>query len=467
LRLVTSLAVLCSLAPASDRRPNFVLVIADDCTWSDLGVYGGQAKTPNLARLAREGMQFSHCFQAAPMCSPTRHALYTGLYPVKSGAWPNHTHAYGWVKSIATYLQALGYRTHLSGKTHIGPKSVLPFELSGKGRNPDPATIDRFLAECAAKQQPFLLIAASNEPHSPWTKGDPSAYPPDHLKLPPVLADTRRTRELFSKYLAEITYFDGQVGRVLALLDEHKVADNTLVIVLSEQGNAFPFAKWTCYEAGLRSGLIVRWPGVVKPGSRTDAMVEYVDVVPTLLDILDRERPEIVDGRSFRAVLEGKAETHKQYVFGLQTSRGISNGPDHYGIRSVRGLRYRLIRNLTPEATFRNNTTEQGDKFAWASWQKAAAAGDAHAKRLVRGYQTRPAEEIYDCEADPFNRKNLIDDEQLAPIVADLRRRLDAWMQSQGDSGQSIEMRALDRQNRRRARRARARTRKKKVRGRR
>jgi len=186
-------------------RPNLVLIIADDCTYLDTEVYGGQAKTPHLNKLAEEGMKFTHCFQAAPMCSPTRHCLYTGIYPVKSGAYPNHTMAYDWVKSIAHYLQADGYRTHLSGKTHINPESVFPFEYSGKQNNPDMAEVDKLFGECAESKKPFLLIAASNEPHSPWNKGDASQYPPDKLKLPPVLADAPDTRANFSKYLAEIT----------------------------------------------------------------------------------------------------------------------------------------------------------------------------------------------------------------------------------------------------------------------
>ena len=434
----------------AEAQPNLVLVIADDCTASDMQVYGGQAATPNLARLAAQGMQLSHCYQAAPMCSPTRHALYTGLYPVKSGAWPNHTCAYDWVRSIAHYLQEAGYRTHLSGKTHIGPKKVFPFEYSRKKNNPDLAAIDTFLGECAQQETPFLLIAASSEPHSPWTKGDASAYPPAEIELPPVLADTPRTRALFSRYLAEITYFDQQVGSILGTLDKHAVADDTLVVVLSEQGNSLPFAKWTCYDNGLRSGLIARWPGVIQPSSRSSALVEYVDVVPTFLEATGCEIPDNLDGSSFLAVLTGETHTHKQHVFGLQTSRGISNGPDHYGIRSVRGKRYRLIRNLTPDAAFQNNITEQGDKFAWASWQDAAAGGDQHAAQLLRDYQLRPAEELYDCEADPYNRTNLIERADLAEVVKRLRAELDRWMESQGDSGQAIELRADERSKRRR-----------------
>ena len=122
-----------AVADAADR-PNLVFMIADDCTYLDLEVYGGQAKTPNLNKLATEGMQFSRCFQTAPMCSPTRHNIYTGIYPVKSGAWPNHTCVYPCTKSIAHYLGYAGYRVALSGKTHVSPKESFPFEYDDEFR---------------------------------------------------------------------------------------------------------------------------------------------------------------------------------------------------------------------------------------------------------------------------------------------------------------------------------------------
>ncbi len=450
--LVAATVLVGQEAAAGDaaKRPNFLLIIADDCTWSDLAIHGGQAKTPNLQRLAAEGMQLQRCFQAAPMCSPTRHALYTGLYPVKSGAWPNHTRAYPFVKSIAHYLQAAGYRTHLSGKTHIGPRSVFPFEYSKRKKNPDPDAIDEFFGACAAADTPFLMIAASNEPHAPWNKGDASVYPPKKLRLPPVLADTPRTRELFSKYLAEITYFDSQVGELLGLLDKHQLADDTLVVVLSEQGNALPFAKWTCFDAGLHSAMLARWPGRISKRSTSDALVEYIDIVPTFLAAAGLPAPEILDGESLLPVLRGKAATHKQFVFGLQTSKGINGNREHYGIRSVRDVRYRYVRNLTPEVTFCNAVTQGKDKFAWASWQAAAGAGDAHAAKLIHDYQQRPAVQLFDCAADPWNRRNLIDDPKLAPVAKRLRAELDRWMQAQGDKGQATELAAKTRQGRRR-----------------
>ncbi len=437
-------AMLAAAAGIAAERPNLLLIIADDCTYRDMAVYGGQARTPSLQKLAGEGMRFDRCFQAAPMCSPTRHCLYTGLYPVKSGAYPNHTMAYDWVRSIAHHLQAAGYRTHLSGKTHIHPPAVFPFEYSKtpNGGDPDPAALEKAIAASRESGTPFLFIAASHEPHSPWNKGDPSAYPPASLQLPPVWVDSPETRHDYSRYLAEITFFDAQVGDLVGRIDRHGLRDRTLVLVLGEQGNSFPFAKWTCYEAGLQSACVARWPGRVNPGSVSTALVEYVDVVPTFLDAAGIAAPAALDGRSFLPVLDGRAAAHKTHVFGLQTTRGIINGSEHYGIRSVRDARHRYILNLTPDAVFQNAATRDP---VFQSWQRIADAGDAAAARLVNAYQRRPAEELYDCAADPWNLTNLVGRADVAAVRDGLRARLDEWMKQQGDEGQATEMKALDR----------------------
>lgn len=429
-------------AVANDR-PNFLFVMADDCTYWDMECYGGQAKTPHLNRLCQEGMKFTRCFQAAPMCSPTRHCLYTGLYPVKSGAYPNHTFVEPGTKSIAHDLKAAGYRVALSGKRHINPPEAFPFEYSNKRNNPNLEAIDAFLGECRSADTPFCLFACSNEPHEPWNRGDASAYPPESLTLPPFFVDTPETRERYARYLAEITYFDAQVGQCLELLEKHGLRENTLVIVATEQGNSFAFAKWTCYDMGLASGLIVRWPGRVQAGRTTDAMVEYVDVVPTFLEAAGAAVRDNLDGRSFLPVLLGKTGRHKQHVFGLQTSRGIINGPDHYGIRSVRSERYLYIRNLDETASFRNAVMRSA---WWKSWIAKAESGDEHARTLVDRYQHRPAEELYDVLQDRYNQRNLANDPALAQVKQDLRRRLDAWMHSQGDRGQATERAAHARQ---------------------
>jgi len=437
-----------SLGPAGwAAKPNMVFIIADDCTFRDIGCYGGQAKTPNIDKLAKQGMRFTRCFQAAPMCSPTRHNIYTGLYPVKSGAWPNHTRAYPHVKSIVHHLKPLGYRVTQTGKTHINPREVFPFENFGGGKNPDIKYIDRLFAETAKGGKPFCLFACSNEPHSPWNKGDASAYPPDKVKLPPYIVDTPRMRSDFSNYLAEITYYDSQVGEIVELLGKHGLSENTLLMVVSEQGNGFPFAKWTCYDHGLQSAMIVRWPNKVKAGSVTDAMVEYVDVASTFIDAAGGQPVTPMDGRSFLPVLRGKADTHKEHVFGIMTTRGIINGTDAYAIRSVRDTRYKLILNLNHKSKFTNACTKSP---AFQSMVAKANAGDKTAKRLVNAYQHRPAVEFFDMEKDPLEMNNLSDHSDYQKHISLLRTKLNAWMKDQGDQGVETELKANERQGRKR-----------------
>jgi len=419
---------------------NFIVVLADDCTYRDLGCYGGQAKTPNLDQFASEGMRMTRCFQTAPMCSPTRHNLYTGQYPVKTGAYPNHTQTFDHIKNVTHFLGPAGYRLALSGKTHIGPRNLFPFQYSGKGNNPDMDAIDRLMRESKESDQPFCLFACSNEPHTPWNKGDASQYPVDTIQLPEYLPDTPAMREGFSRYLAEISYYDGQVGQILELLDKHELASSTVVIVLSEQGNSMPFAKWTCYDSGLQSAMLVRWPGHIEAGSVSNAMVEYVDVLPTIMAIAGiKDEEGELDGQSFLSVLKGDADRHKEFVFGAMTTRGIINGNDSYPIRSVRSATHKLILNLQHDQLFTNACVKSPE---FVSLIEAASRGDQHAAEAVDRYQNRPAVELYNVIDDPLEMNNIAGDPKNQSVIAELRTELDTWMESQGDLGVETELRA-------------------------
>ena len=438
------LVLLSSASLSNADQPNLVFIIADDCTFRDIGCYGGQAHTPNIDKLATEGMKFERCFQAAPMCSPTRHNIYTGLYPVKSGAYPNHTRTYDHVKSIVHFLRPMGYRVALTGKTHISPASVFPFErLVRAGKSPSMEEIDSLFADSTKSNKPFCLFACSNEPHSPWDKGDASRYPPAEVKLPSYIVDTETVREDFSNYLAEITFFDDEVGQIVGMLEKHGLADNTLLMVVSEQGNGFPFAKWTCYDNGLQSAMLARWPGKIKPGSMANAMVEYVDITPTFVDAAGGKPIAGLDGRSFLPVLRGETDEHKDYVYGMMTTRGIINGSDAFAIRSVRGQRFKLIKNLNHETKFTNACTAAP---AFKSMEQKAAAGDANARRLVDAYYYRPPMELYDMQSDPFEQNNLADSPDMQNTVSRLSGKLTEWMESQGDKGIETELKAFDRQ---------------------
>jgi len=447
-------------SPADQQpdRPDIVLVLSDDQTWTDAGVYGHpDVKTPNIDQLASQGMRFMHCFTATAMCAPARQQLYTGLFPVRSGAYPNHSQVNKGTKSMVHYLRDLGYRVGLIGKKHFGPGDSFPFEfLSGKhhdgGIDQSPDTEFSFTKAKAFierdAQQPYCLVVASNQPHLPWNRGDVSQYDPEKLTLPPYLVDTPETREALARYYAEVTYFDQQLGRVMNLVKQSGRADNTMLIYTSEQGAQFPRGKWTCYDTGLRTATVIRWPGRIKPGSVTDAMVQYVDIVPTLVDAAGGAPIDGLDGRSFLDVLLGRSDAHRDAVFGIHTTRGIINGSPSYPIRSIRTRDFKLIWNLQHEAPFMN-VLQTGDSGGyWKSWVAKAEAGDARAKRFVDGYRHRPQFELYDLRDDPHELNNLADAPAQADRKKDLHARLKQWMQQQGDEGIATELAARERQGR-------------------
>jgi len=310
-------------------KPNIVICLGDDHSWHDIGCYGSKdAKTPNIDRIARKGMRFTHAFTATAMCAPTRSQLYTGLYPVRNGAYPNHSFVYPNVKSIPHYFADLGYRTALAGKTHIGPRESFPFEyLPG-----DVKSIEKWINDVG--QNPFFLIFASNNPHAPHPKRpEGSPFDPEKIWLPPYLVDTPETRELYADYLYHITLLDHEIGSILDVIEKRGHEDNTLFIYTSEQGSGFPFSKWTCYDAGLHVAFVARWPGVIKSGSVTHAMIQYVDVVPTLIEAAGGIPPKELDGRSFLKVLKGEKDEHNNVAYGVHTTRGIINGTYCYTIR--------------------------------------------------------------------------------------------------------------------------------------
>ncbi|WP_153558726.1 sulfatase family protein [Roseimaritima sediminicola] len=435
------------LVPAvAAERPNVLIIIADDCTFSDLPLYGGQnAQTPNIDRLAAEGLTFNRAYLSEAMCQPCRSELYTGQYPMRNGCAWNHSASRPDTISMPQRLERAGYRVGLAGKVHVKPRAVYPFErVAGFDPNcvRDPTrTCDlQPAAEFVAGDDPFALVVALVEPHVPWVMGDASQYPPDQLRLPPHLADTKLTREAFSRYLAEITYMDGQVGQILEMLEQSGKADETLVLFTSEQGSQFPGCKWTNWDTGVHTALVARWPGRVPAGRRTDAIVQYADVLPTLMELAglspSADAPPI-DGQSFVEVLLGQTDTARRYAYGLHNN--LPEGPP-YPVRTITDGQYRLIRNLTPEELYieRHLMGIQGNGKLnnpyWQSWV-GQASEDANTYRLTRRYMRRPAVQLYHTAEDPHEMTNLADQPEMAEKLAELNRELDRWMTAQGDPG--------------------------------
>src|SRR5215213_6371773 len=300
------LALVLSMMPASrsaaatgaasvSARPHVVLFMADDFTWHDSGPYGAKdVRTPNLDRLARASMRFDAAFAPSPTCTPSRSAIYTGLYPFRNGAHANHSLINDGLRTLPHYMKDLGYRVVLAGKTHVGPREAFPFEyLEGSNVMPpgkdhvlwtdlDTGAVEKLLREHDRAARPLCLVVCSHSPHVYWPENE--GYDPAKVSLPPYLLDTPETRGQRCRYYTDVTWMDRQVGEVLAALSQHGYADDTLFVYTADQGAQWPFAKWDLYDAGVRSPLLVRWPGKVRAGSDTSAMVSLIDLLPTFIE---------------------------------------------------------------------------------------------------------------------------------------------------------------------------------------
>ncbi|MBN2308692.1 MAG: sulfatase [Candidatus Hydrogenedentes bacterium] len=435
----------CGVAEPS-QKPNILLVIADDTTWSDVARYGGEnVATPTIDHLAAEGMRFRRAYVSMAMCVPCRHELYTGLYPMGSGACWNHSTSREGTESICHHLGGLGYRVGLAGKCHAEPQSVFPFErIAGFESNcvhkdtvsaADVAGITEFMTRSG--EAPFCLAVGLVDSHIPWTTGAPEHIEEKGFTLPPTLPDLPAVRKDYVKYLAEVAELDRNVGRVLRALDDAGKRGNTIVVFSSEQGAQFPGAKWTAWEDGLRTALLVRWPGQVKAGSETDALVQYADVLPTLLEAAGGRAD--LDGTSFLGVLLGGEARHRDYAYAMHNN--AASGPP-YPVRSVADGRFRYIRNLLPAEEYTQRHMEEtmhlnGHPY-WQAW-KEAAQEEGPARELYLRFRQRPAEEFYDTERDPHCLDNLAGRAEYASVKASLARALEAWMAAEGDPGAALD----------------------------
>ncbi|MCG8307313.1 MAG: sulfatase [Cytophagales bacterium] len=442
------------------ERPNILFFHADDMSWRDCEPYGNpDVLTPTISRLAEEGMCFDNMHTSTAMCAPTRMQLYTGMYPARTGAYPNHSMVYDGVRSLAHHFNNLDYRVALIGKIHHEPFRSFPFEFLG-GRHHDHGDgmdIDLERVKPILKQdKPFFLVVSSNQPHSPWNRGPVEKYDKTKIAVPEYMIDCEKTRSDLIRYYAEITYSDSLLGVCMNYLEEVGKTKNTIVVFTSEQGSSFPFAKWTCYDMGLKTAFIVKWPGKIKPGTRNEALTQYVDVVPTLLEASGIDPLEIktgisnadgetgFDGQSFLKVLRDDKQEHRNYVFGIQTTRGIYSGSVCYPIRSVRSRQYKYILNLNSGAHFYNmvNVSTRGIYSVWLN----ETSGDKERNEYVTRYKTRPKEELYDILTDPYESNNLAENPDMEDVKIELRKELSAWMKEQGDEGIETEMKALERQ---------------------
>ncbi len=431
--LACILLILFSALAARAAKPNIVVFLSDDHTWRDSSLYGStEIETPHMERVAKDGMTFDQAFVNSPTCAPARAALLTGLYPARNGAEPNHSRPRKDIKKLPAYLRELGYEVVSFGKVgHYAQTPEYGFDLARHFGYHEDVAIPKAIEwlENRESDKPLCLFVGTNWPHVPWPR-ERGEFPSDDLQVPPNHADTPASRDWRGRYLAAVRTMDDELGAVYDAARE-KFGDNLFFLHTSDHGAQWPFAKWNLYEDGIRTPFVAAWPGEIEPATRTKAMVSWIDVLPTLVDVAGGTPPADIDGRSILPVLRGEKDSHRERIFTTHSGDGSNNVFPIRSVRTADGWKY--IRNLHPEFLFTSHTTRnRADGGYWASWVEAAVT-DPKARERVLAYQQRPPAELYQVNDDPWEMNNLIDDPAHSERVAGLSKELDAWMEETGD----------------------------------
>lgn len=451
----------------ADTRPNIILIVADDHGREAVGCYGNPAiRTPYIDQLAADGTRFTNAFCTTASCSPSRSVLLTGLHNHANGMYGlehqvHHFSSFDTVRSLPALLAQAGYRTARTGKLHVAPESVYPFQsVLGVGRVNDPASIGRSPVEMARLcydflnekvSQPFFLYFATDDPHrsntikpdgSPFFDSSkpnlfgnkPGGYPqvgdhfyqPREVRVPPYLPDTRACRAELAQYYESISRLDQGVGRLVQYLKDTGQYDNTLIIYLSDNGAPFPGSKTNLYDPGMRLPCIVKLPKPQKPGFVQDAFISWVDITPTLLDfagVMNVPR----QGRSFRSMIEQEPVMGWDEVYASHSLHEITM---YYPMRVLRERRYKLIYNIAHALPYPMAL----DLYQSFTWQDILRTKQKlFGKRTVDAYLHRPRFELYDLQTDPDEVHNLAANPRYRSELARMQAKLKAFQQRTRD----------------------------------
>ena len=413
-------------------RPNFVVLIADDLGWDDLGVYGNRSvRTPNIDRLAAAGLRYDNAFLVSSSCSSSRASLLTGKYPQSNGLVHLHQSLDPKQPTLGRMLRDAGYYTAAAGKWHIGRGIKPQWDLVREDRS-DPATRQWLdVLRQRPMDRPFFLWLASRDPHRPHGPTERSlapAYDPAAVEPPPGFVDGPGTREAFANYYLEVSRFDRDVGSVIGALADQGVLENTLVVVMSDNGRPFHGGKQLIYDAGVKTPFILHWPAKIRRAGVRRQLISMVDLAPTLLHLAGAGPHPGLQGRSFAVTLDDPDAVIRDHVFAV---RNWHDGDAHE--RTVRSLDFLYKENQFP---LRGDCIRPPFGWTRAFREFAAAWRRGELDPVTAGCfeQTRPAVQLLavDASGRAFSR-NLAEDPAYAGTRATLASVLRRWRDLTGD----------------------------------
>ncbi|MDT0678339.1 sulfatase family protein [Autumnicola musiva] len=421
------------LSQSAELSPNIIILIADDVGVNDIGCYGNSfVDTPNIDYLASNGLKFNNAFLTTSSCSPSRISIITGRYPHNTGAAELHTEPDVHFSSIASQLKEQGYYTGQAGKWHMGNLLKEGFDQIFEDREQNGAGGEKMWIPSLRnrdKNKPFFFWFASYDAHRPWEENTFSyTHEPSQIKVPPTLIDNDSTRIDLAQYYDEIKRWDYHIGKVVRELKRQEVFDNTLIVIMSDNGRPFPRDKTRMYDSGLRTPFIVHWPKNIKKAAISNSLISAVDIAPTILDICKSDIPETFQGRSFKGLIEHPGKAFRNYVFGEH------NWHDHEAFeRMVRTKEYLYIQNFRPELP-NQGPADAINSPSFRSLLKAKEQGTITEVQSDIFLAPRPKDELYQIKTDSLQTLNLISGKKHSDVRDRLKSILKGWMRETCDN---------------------------------
>ncbi len=440
----------CSPKKSEEARPNFLIIMSDNQSWNHAGAYGDSiVRTPNIDRVAENGVKFTHAFCASPSCTPARAALLMGqdIYRLKEGAnlWGTLPREF---RTYPDLLEEAGYLVGYEGKGW-GPGN---FEAAGRTRNPGGNRYESFATFLSSNKQagskPWLYWFSSKDPHRPYAVGSGTAAGIDsnRIKAPSYLPDVPEVKGDIADYYAAIQHFDSETGTLLRELEESGELKNTLIIICSDNGWQMPRGLANLYDFGTRIPLIFSRAGFIPQGRTVDDIVNLNDIAPTLLDLAGVEIPSEYTAKSLTPLLtssqNGRIDNSRDFVVMARERHAFvrQNGLGYPG-RALRTHDFLYIRNLEPSRWPAGDPPLFGDVDAHMLhypvptklFMLANRDNPEFARFFRLAFDKRPAEELYDLRNDPDQLVNLAQDERYREVKGSLSEQLTAYLEKTQD----------------------------------
>jgi len=429
----------------TSRSPNVVLFIADDVS-PDFSCFGGQVQTPNIDALAAQGVRFDNAYVTASSCSPSRNSIITGRYPHNTGAPELHMDLPEGQFMFPQALKEDGYYSVLSGKWHMGEATRPAFDVVNDVHYPDePTGSENWIKHLRErpKNKPFFMWFAAFDAHRPWEPdAEETPHDPAKVLLPAGIPDTPLARADFAAYCDEVRRFDRYVGGVLNELKQQGVYENTLIILLGDNGRPFPRSKTSLYDAGMKTPLVVSWPdGQMKEGAASASLVSAIDIAPAILEAAGLPVPPQVQGVSLLPICRDPKLKTREVLFGernwhVQRACG----------RMVRKGDWVYMRDFTPGCySFQMVNHKDG---AYAELLRLKAEGKLTPEQAEIFSINRPEEQLCNVADDPQQLTNQAGNPENKEKLEFFRAALSKWQEQTGDSIPAIEKMTPDRHDR-------------------